>query len=396
MEDIYSLRVVEFMKLLRLLHKEGYQRLRWFSYFAPNGCSFRCFITTQDNLRLNRDIVDFSKSSVWRISIRKEETGEDVEQLLPLFKTELGPLLEKGKGEDGAYAKWFEQLLDQVIAGKGLPVYNGEYFFAPIGHIMLGNDLIQGPPMSMTLISWNIDGIKAHFDSLKILVEKYNPDIICLQKTKDSNNTADVDLRGYRKESSQSPYAGVITYVKKYLSCNPIKLKSSSTTDGHLLIHEISYPHFYLFNVYTPYSNPKIEGAVDHRKEYDKFLFKEVLKLPDRKILCGDMNIVVSEKDCWDKKYERNQANFYEWEREAFLKLVEKGCLFDAYRTFHLSGTEYSYFFRNDKEARSKNQGYRIDYFLASRSLEPNIVRVEILKDFAVTTNDPILLQFNY
>ena len=108
------------------------------------------------------------------------------------------------------------------------------------------------------------------------------------------------------------------------------------------------------------------------------------------------MNIVVGERDCWDNKYERNQANFHPWEREAFLKLLDKGCLFDTYRTFHLDESGYSYFFRNDKEARAKNQGFRIDYFLASRSMEPNITRAEILKDFAVTTNDPILLQFNY
>ena len=396
MKDIYSLGVVEYMKLLRLLHKEGYQQLRWFSYFAPNGCFFRCQITTQDNLYLNRDIVDFDKSSVWATSVRRETTCDDVERILPLFKAELGLLLEKGKGEDEAYAKWFEQLLERVLEGKGLPLYNDEYFLAPIGHLKQGKDLIQGPPMSMTLISWNIDGVKAHFDSLKILVEKYNPDIICLQKTKDSKSSSEIELPGYSKESSQSPYAGVLTFVKDNLSWHPVELKSNQTTDGHLLIHEFLYPHFFLFNVYTPYSNPKIEGAVEHRKEFDKLLLKEVLKLSDRKILCGDMNIVMSERDCWDKKHERNQANFHLWEREAFLKLLDRGSLFDTYRTFHLFESEYSYFFRNDKEVRAKNQGYRIDYFLASRSLEPNITRAEILKDFAVTTNDPILLKFNY
>ena len=396
MDHIKSLGVVEYMKLLRLLHKEGYQRLRWFSYFAPTGFSFRCHITTQDNLHLNRELVDLDDSSVWATSVGTESTREEVERFLPLFKRELIDLLDKGKGEDEAYAKWYKQLLDRVIAGKGLPIYTDPYFRAPMGHLVQGNDLIQGPPMSMTLISWNIDGVKAHFDSLKILVEKYNPDIICLQKTKDSKNSFKVELPGYRKESSQSPYAGVITYIKEYLSWRPIKLKSSPTTDGHLLIQEFHYPHFFLFNVYTPYSNPKTEGAVDHRKKFDKFLLKEVLKLSDRKILCGDMNIVLSENDCWDKKFERNQANFHPWERKAFLKLLDKGCLFDTYRTFHLSESKYSYFFRNDEEARSKNQGFRIDYFLASRSLEPNITRAEILKDFAVTTNDPILLQFNY
>lgn len=270
-----------------------------------------------------------------------------------------------------------------------------EVYFLRKGLPTQGKDRIQRPTLSMTIISWNIDGIKAHFDYLKILVEKYNPDILCLQKTKDSKGNAEVDLHGYIYESSQAPYAGVMTYIKECLSWRTVKLKSTPITDGHLIIHEFLYPHFYLFNIYTPYSNPRIEGAVEHRKEFDKLLIKEVIKLPDQKILCGDMNIVVAEFDCWDKKWEQNQANFHSWERDAFIKLLNKGNLIDTYRTFHSSESAYSFFFRNDKEARTKNQGYRIDYFLASRSLEPNISEVEILKDFAVTTNDPVLLRFH-
>lgn len=396
MKDIYCLGVVEYMKLLQLLHEEGYQRLRWFFYFAPTGCSFRCHITTQDNLFANRELVSYSKDDVWSISVNKETTGEDVKYYLPKLKNELGSLLAKGEGEDAAYYYWYGSLLKSVLAGKGLPVYQGEFYSAPTGHIKQGDVIISGPPMSLTLISWNIDGIKAHFDYLKFLVDKYNPGIICLQKTKDVNNTVNLELPGYRRESSQSKYAGVMTYIKNCIPFRSVDIKTDSNIAGHLLVNEILYPHFYLFNVYTPYSNPSIEGAVEHRKEFDAFLQKQVLDLPDRKILCGDMNIVVDERDCWDRKYKRNQANFHEWERTAFLDLLDKGGLFDTYRASHSFDSDFSYFFRNDKVVREKNQGHRIDYFLASRSLEPNITRAEILKDFAVTTNDPILLRFGY
>ena len=394
--NINYLGVVEYMKLLRLLHIEGYQRLRWFSYFAPNGCAVRCHITTQDNLCANRDLVEFGAADVWITSARQETSNDNVEEILPAFKAELGPLLDKGKGEDPRYAEWYRNLLEKVLKGRGLPIYDGEYYPAPTGHIMQGDNIILGPPMSMTLISWNIDGIKAHFDSLKLLVEKYNPEVICLQKTKDVNNSEDLDLPGYCMESSQAPYAGVVNYIKECIPFNNIEIKSDPVSDGHLLIHELLYPRLCLFNVYTPYSNPNVEGAVAHRKEFDKFLLKEVMNYPDRKILCGDMNVVVSERDCWDKKCERNQANFHSWEREAFLNLLSKEGLVDTYRAFHKFENEYSYFFRNDKEVRANNQGHRIDYFLASRSIEPYITRAEILKDLTVTTNDPILLQFNY
>ena len=85
------------------------------------------------------------------------------------------------------------------MAGKGLPRYTDEHLTDSVGHLIQGKELIQGPSLSMTLISWNIDGVKAHFDALKILVDKYNPDLICLQKTKDSKSSSEVDLTGYRE-----------------------------------------------------------------------------------------------------------------------------------------------------------------------------------------------------
>lgn len=108
------------------------------------------------------------------------------------------------------------------------------------------------------------------------------------------------------------------------------------------------------------------------------------------------MNIVVSEQDCWDGKYKRNQANFHDWERQNFTKLTETGHLIDTFRVLNPFRKEFSYFFRNNPEVRANNQGHRIDYFLASRSFIPQITKAEIIKDCIVSTNNPILLEINY
>lgn len=116
----------------------------------------------------------------------------------------------------------------------------------------------------------------------------------------------------------------------------------------------------------------------------------------DRIVMCGDMNIVHTDLDCWDCKYQRKQANFHDWERQNFDRLLQQGGMIDTYRTMHPSGREFSYFFRNDAHVRAQNRGHRIDYFLASESLLPDITSAEILQDITASTNNPILLEFSY
>lgn len=390
-----ALGAYEWMKILHELHKLGYQKLRWMSYMSPNGCCLRCHITTQDHICANREIVFAGDpNEIWCTSTSTMTTGEDIKPLVKTFMDENPRLLEIGKGVDPKYAEWYDKLLTFAAEGQ-TPVYYGEYWSLPIGAIRVGKHTMPAPPATMRLISWNIDGIKSHFEVLKELIAEYSPEVICLQKVKDINNSADFEIEGYRRDCNSAPYAGVSTYVKNYIPCKFEGLKLPELK-GHLLKTEFIYPDFTLYNLYTPYSNPAIDGAIEHRKKFDEILKRIVRTTPDRQILCGDMNIVVSEHDCWDGKFQRNQANFHDWERCNFIELINEGHLIDTFRTFNPFSKEFSYFFRNDPKVRANNQGHRIDYFLASRSFEPQIVKAEIIKDCTVSTNNPILLEIKY
>lgn len=385
----------ELMKILHELHKLGYQKLRWMSYMAPSGMSLRCHITTQDHIIVNQEIIfDNNQGEVWFASVGAMTTGEDIKPLVKTFMDENPRLLEIGKGEDSEYVEWFSKLLSLAKKGQ-TPIFYGDYWTLPIGRIKVGKDTMPTPPTSMRLISWNIDGIKAHFDALKNLVDEYSPEVICLQKVKDINDSPEFEIDGYKRGCFSAPYAGVATYVKNCLPCNTNKPHNPELS-GHLLKTEFLFPSFTLYNIYTPYSNPNIDGAIEHRKKFDEALIKLVGTTPGRQIICGDMNIVVSEQDCWDGKYKRNQANFHDWERQNFTKLTESGNLIDTFRVFNPFTKEFSYFFRNDPQVRANNQGHRIDYFLASRSFVPQIVKAEIIKDCTVSTNNPILLDIMY
>ena len=321
-------------------------------------------------------------------------TGDDIKPLVEIFMRENPRLLEIGKGEDPEYVEWFEKLLSLANNGQ-TPVFYGEYWSEPMGRIKVGKGTMPTPPTTMRLMSWNIDGIKAHFEALKQLIMDYSPEVICLQKVKDIKDSPDFEIEGYKKASSPKPYAGIATYVKNCIPCR-FENYQQKELSGHVLKTEFWFPSFTLYNIYTPYSNPGVEGAVEHRMKFDESFMKLVLATPDRQIICGDMNIVASEHDCWDGKYKRNQANFHDWERHNFEELLEKGHLIDTYRRFNPCSKEFSYFFRNDLQVRADNHGHRIDYFLASRSFEPQIVRAEIIKDCTVSTNNPILLEIKY
>lgn len=389
--------IVELMQLLQELHKLGYQKLRWFSYVSPNGCALRCYITTHDNIFANREIVNFSDGYVWTLSPGQMSSGNDMKPLVGNFIEGISPLLlEKGKGIDEEYVNWFNGIVKRAVTDNEFPLFNGEYFSAPLGHIIIGKNMCRTPPMKLRLISWNIDGLKARFDTLKRICLEYSPDIICLQKVKDSKCSKECNLEGYNRVQSSAPYAGVATYIKQYLGGETDPEYDESGLKGYILRTQFRYPKFTLYNTYVPYSNPQVSGAVEQRRFFNSFIAKSIGLQTDRVVMCGDMNIVHTAQDCWDGKSERNQANFHEWERRDFEMLLQCGGLIDTYRELHPYSREYTYFFRNDPKAREKRQGHRIDYFLASESLLPEITRAEIISDIIASTNNPILLEFSY
>lgn len=384
---------LDLMLMLDKLHKMGYEKLRWLSYMSPNGCALRCHLTTAENIFCNCEVIQWG-DYLFSISVGSFKKESDIEKLAVAFLNTFPRLALLGKGKDSRYRIWFKELL--VRAKKGaVPEYYGEFWDIPLGFIKVGNDIFPAPPGCIKLISWNIDGLKAKWSSLQELVSKYSPDVICLQKVKHAGEALNID--GYKCYLSSAPYAGVCTYVRNNIPAEfDSKIQGVPTTMGYLQKFKILHLNMTLFNCYVPYSNPDVVGVVEHRQTFDKLLLKQVRKTADRIVICGDMNIVHDTADCWDGKFKRNQANFHDWERRNFERLLDEGNLADTFREFHRSDRRFSYFFRNDPKVRANNQGHRIDYFLASKSFIPYIAEAEIIQDITTSTNNPILLTINF
>lgn len=255
----------------------------------------------------------------------------------------------------------------------------------------------------MRIISWNINSLGRRFNELKLLIETYAPDFVCLQKVRCGSVREKHIVDGYRPMFNFDDYgdnSGVMIYGKvnaelpsllQWETLPKRVMTPELSQDGHLQVYESE--KFILVNAYVPFSNDKIEGAEEYRRQWD-VAFRELIKeLTQSKpgIICGDMNAVHTIKDTYEKRLEQKRGCFCAWERENFNQLLKEGDLVDSFRELH-PDLEKPSFYGN---FRFLGIGNRIDYFLISRSLRPKTVDVDILTDFGTGQSVPLLLDID-
>lgn len=236
----------------------------------------------------------------------------------------------------------------------------------------------------MKIISWNVAGIKSRLEDLRRLVTQYQPKVVCLQKTR----TADAPtINGYLHSAYCSDrWSGVTTYWREEL--RPMVLEADTY---HLALN---FGQCVLVNAYVPYSNPKVPGYIERRKEWDKWIIKFVKAQYKPVIICGDMNIVHSDLDSFYTSCVRNTGCYYQWERDDFNQLLSECKLVDTFRRLHSRERAYTYFDTiHGVDYRAPNQGSRLDYFLVRESLMPCVIKSEILSPLSAPSN-PIILDF--
>lgn len=239
----------------------------------------------------------------------------------------------------------------------------------------------------LKMVSWNVNGIRATLNKgFMDYLNKENPDILCLQETKAEKGQAVIDLPDYQEYWNSSKgrkgYSGTAIFSK----VAPIEVTydmgmKEHDQEGRVITAE--YDTFYLVNVYTPNAKPDL-ARLDYRQVWDK-VFKDYLKGLEKKkpvIFCGDLNVAHEEIDLARPKQNMKSAGFTKEERTGFDNFVEAGFV-DTFRHLYPDlkdqYTWWSYF----GNARSNNIGWRIDYFLTSKSIIGKVkeafIRPEVL-----------------
>lgn len=248
----------------------------------------------------------------------------------------------------------------------------------------------------MKLISWNVNGIRSVLkQGFLDFVKQTKPDVICLQETKAPSHTVDVALPAYThywNNAKRLGYSGTAIFTKTKPKAVTYGIGVPKHDDeGRVITAE--FVDFYLVNVYVPNSKRTLERLPYRQKEWDVDFLKYLKKLEKKKpvIFCGDLNVAHQEIDLTNPKTNRLNHGFTDEERRGFDNMVKAGFL-DTFREFEKEGGHYTWWSRFNN-CRKRNIGWRIDYFLVSKSLKPRVKKAYILKDVTGSDHCPVALE---
>ena len=249
----------------------------------------------------------------------------------------------------------------------------------------------------MKIISWNVNGIRAiakknFFSDIASL----NSDIICLQETKAQDHQVAETLEAlsgyhiYSNSAERPGYSGTAV-ISKIKPLNIIKgiNKKEHDTEGRVLCLE--FDTYFLVNVYVPNSGSELK-RLGYRQEWDKSFFGYLKELEKAKpvVVCGDFNVAHKAIDIARPKENYNKTAGYMQEEIDGMDMFTGGGLADTFRRLYPDETERYSWWSYRAGARSKNIGWRIDYFLVSESLLPSLKNAFIMEEITGSDHCPV------
>lgn len=226
---------------------------------------------------------------------------------------------------------------------------------------------------TFTLISYNVNSVRARFHILDYLFSKYEPDILCLQETKVEDSefpTGYFKGKGYEVIfSGEKGRSGVAVVFKSSFETTLLSRGLQGRDFSRLM--ELSFDSFILFNVYVPQGRSPEDEEFKHKLDFlDNLLsyIDEKYSPKDPLLLVGDLNIAPSKIDVHspDKLYGHVCFRDEVWER--FKRFIGWG-FYDLYRKFHPEPGHYTFFDYRVKDAVRRGLGWRVDHVLVTEPL---------------------------
>jgi exodeoxyribonuclease-3 len=264
----------------------------------------------------------------------------------------------------------------------------------------------------MKLVSWNVNGIRAVHKKGQFLplIEKLQPDLLCLQETKAEKGQAEIDLKDYEEywnSAKKKGYSGTAIFVKKTLPVHSVALGfpediyeefgfehdgfGDPNEEGRIIAVELD--DFFIVTCYTPNSKPDLSRLKLRHEQWDPAFLAYMQQLEAEKpvIFCGDLNAAHTPIDLANPKANEGEHGYTVEERAGIDTIIKAGFV-DTFRHFNKSPKQYTWW-SHFALARERNVGWRIDYFFASRSLLSRIKKAQILPEVMGSDHCPITLE---
>ena len=244
----------------------------------------------------------------------------------------------------------------------------------------------------MKFISWNVNGFRACLDKgFEEAFKNLDADFFAIQESKMQPGQAEFSPEGYHQywySAEKKGYSGTAIFAKK----EPIGVQYGIGVEEHDCEGRaitLEYEDFYLLNVYTPNAQREL-ARLDYRMGWEDALRSYMQKLDAVKpvIYCGDLNVAHNEIDLKNPKTNRRSAGFSDEERAKFSQLLDSGFT-DTYRYLYPDKVEYSWW-SYMRQAREKNVGWRIDYFVVSDRIKDKVKDSFILGEIMGSDHCPV------
>lgn len=245
----------------------------------------------------------------------------------------------------------------------------------------------------MKFISWNVNGLRACVG--KGFAEAFaslDADLFCLQETKMQHGQLDLQFDGYESYwnyADKKGYSGTAIYARR----KPLSVSYGLGIDEHDKegrVVTLEYDNFFIVTVYTPNSQDELR-RLDYRMTWEDAFRDYLCRLDAQKpvVVCGDMNVAHKEIDLKNPKSNRRNPGFTDEEREKFGTLLDAGFT-DTFRHFYPDREGIYSWWSYRFQARAKNAGWRIDYFLTSKRLDDKLVSADIHTEIFGSDHCPV------
>ena len=247
----------------------------------------------------------------------------------------------------------------------------------------------------MKFISWNVNGLRAVFGKgFPEIIQGLDADFVCLQETKMQAGQLEADLPSYHtywNYAEKKGYSGTAIYTRH----EPLSVSYGIGIDHHDTegrVITLEYTDFYLVTVYVPNSQDDLR-RLGYRMTWEDDFRAYLVELDKKKpvIVCGDLNVAHQEIDLKNPKSNRRNAGFTDEERGKFQELLDAGFI-DTFRYFHPDKRDLYSWWSYRFKARERNSGWRIDYFVTSQRLAPQLASAKIHTEIFGSDHCPVEL----
>lgn len=260
----------------------------------------------------------------------------------------------------------------------------------------------------MKLYSWNVNGIRAVLNkgNFQDFIKAHDPDILCLQETKASRDQFELDLPQYHEHffsAVKKGYSGTAIFSKEpalsYIDGFPEDIvKEFDVTgdtygdpnaEGRVIAAE--FENYWVVTCYTPNSKGDLSRLSLRYDRWDRAMLAYLKRLEQTKpvLYCGDMNVAHQEIDLANPQPNIGKHGFTNEERERFQDYLDAGFI-DTFRSIYPDAGEKYTWWTHWANARARNVGWRIDYWLASKDIANNVTAAQIHPDIMGSDHCPV------